>query len=403
MSDYGTGTYGGGVYAALEEPGVPAPEPSPGPPAFLEPALGVEWRFHLVESDTMERLGELHQARGRTLQLVMNRSGAASFTIPLNDELFVDAEAIKHGIIVYRNDLAIWSGMIWTIDESFSADRAGVNCVGWFETLNRRILRQDVSYPRYQTPIVPITGGEMVFANPNGVPTDVDYHPGGFLTIANAQRDTWIVEGASTDTMQRINSYARGQSIGAAITDLSDVEAGYDFMIDPITRVMDIRNWDEYDDLSDTVSFGHNWGPNNLIDSGRQLDASTMVNRMAAMGKFGGGLAEDLDSQAEFQLFEEEASLSEVVNPDVLLAYAGGEVLLRKTPRVMYRLAPFPWVEGRTPEPFIDYQLGDKVEFSAKHLPRISIDKQAVRVFGLSISISEEGNPRIAEIQVTPT
>lgn len=202
--------------------------------------------------------------------------------------------------------------------------------------------------------------------------------------------------------MPRNITYTRGQSIGAAITDLSDTEAGFDFTIDPITRVMNIKNWNEYADKTQTVDFGYSWGPNNMSNFNRQIDASTMCNRMTAYGKYGGGMAEDIPSQQEYQLFEEEAQLSEVVNPNVLLGYAGGEVVIRKEPRQVYSFQPYPWVDGRTPQPFVDYGLGDKVVFSAKEAPRVQISKQAVRVFGINITITDDGNEKLDTLQVMP-
>lgn len=363
--------------------------------------LNAEWRYELVVSETMERIGMITQARGRSVQLVHNRSGGVGFTVPVKDPLFVGVEPIKHGVVVYRNDQPIWSGMIWTMDDAVPG-RLTVSAVGWFEILNHRILYKDVTYPRYVDPPLTITGGGIVFDDPVGDPASDSYYPGGLLTQANTQRDTWISEGTTTDQMQRIIAYARGQSIGEAITSLSDTEAGFDFTIDPLTRVMNIKNWDEYRDLSDSVSFGIEWGPNNLQSLSRQLDASTFVSKMTVMGKFGGGLAEDLEAQAEYQLFEEQPQLSEVVDPNILLGYAGGEIFLRSRPRTIYTLTPFPWVEGRTPQPFVDFGIGDKVEFSAKHGDRVRIDKQGVRVFGMTISITEEGNEKVSALQVTP-
>lgn len=113
-------------------------------------------------------------------------------------------------------------------------------------------------------------------------------------------------------------------------------------------------------------------------------------------------MAEDIPSQNEYQLFEEEVQLSDVVDPNVLLAYAGGEVLIRKTPRILYSPAPFPWIEGRTPQPFVDYGLGDKVIFTAQKANRINVIGQAVRIFGMNVTITEEGNERLDALQIVP-
>lgn len=363
----------------------------------------VDWRFDLVVSETMERLGTIGQSRQRSVTILHNRAGGVSFTVPNEDPLFMEADAIKHGIVAFRNNVPKWSGMIWNINDQLPGNRSAVSAVGWFETLNHRIVRnQDLPYPRYASPPLIVTGGDIVFMDEHGSSGDTDYHPGGLLTIANDQRDTWISEGSNTDQMQRIVSYARGQNIGQAITDLSDTEAGFDFTINPLTRQMDIKNWNEYNDLSGEVAFGYKWGPENMATMNRQRDASTFAPRVTAMGKYGGGLAEDLEAIDEYQLFEEEIQLSDVVDPNVLLGYAGGEVVLRGAgPRTIYTLQPFPWAEGRTPQPFVDYNVGDAVEFSARK-GRVHVDKQKVRVFGVTVSITDEGNEKLGELQLTP-
>jgi hypothetical protein len=362
----------------------------------------VRWRFHLAVSETMERIGPIQSATDRQVQIVQNRGGGASFTVPVTDPLFEGIEPLKHCIIASRNGVVKWSGPIWTMNETLPANRMPVTCVGWFELLNHRVLRRDVSYPRFTSPQIDITGGGIVFDGPFDDPASDTYYPGGLLTIANAQSPTHITAGPNTDTMRRVISYQRGQNIGAAITDLSDVEAGFDFGIDPLTRLMTIKNWDERVDRSDQVVFGYNWGPNNLNGFGRQLDASTLANRVTAMGTYGGGLAEDLDSQTEYGLFEEITSLSNVVDPNVLLGFAGGEVALRSRPRVIYQVQPFPWIKGRIPQPFVDYDVGDLAKFSAHKGKRIRIENQKVRVFGMQVGITNEGNEKIGALQLTP-
>lgn len=365
-------------------------------------ALDVEWKIHLVRSSTMETLGEIRQARDRSFQLAQNKAGGCDFTVPLDYDLFGEVEEIKYGVIAYRNKVPRYSGMIWNLDENTEGNQLKVSSVGWFETLNHRILRLDVGYPPYGAGL--ITGGEIVFANPSGLPSEMNYFPGGLLTIANEQRDTWIAEGASTDQMNRIVSYQRGQSIGQAIMQLSEVEGGFDFRIDPETRIMDISNWDEAKDKTADVFFGFKWGPNNVKQLGRQFDASQMVNRYTAFGKFGGGFAEDVESQEDLQLFEEQTQLSQVVDPNVMLAFAGGEVLLRKQPRVIYSFQPFPFtLDSGVPQPFVDYDLGDLITFTAVSPPRIDIRDQTARIFGINVAVTDEGNEKITALQIAPS
>lgn len=376
-------------------------QPKPTPVKAHRRGLSVAWRLFLVDSTTMELLGEIKQARGRQFQLALNKPGGCNFNVPLNYDLFKDVEEINHGVIAYRNGVPRFSGMIWNIKEQTAGKSIAVQCAGWFETLNHRLLREDIGYPPFSTGS--ITGGQIVFLPAQGTVGNVNYHPGGLLTIANAQRDTWIVEGSNSDVIKRINSYQKGQSIGQALTQLTEVEAGFDFEIDPLTRVMDIHNWNDYSDKTEDVVFGYNWGPSNIEDLGREFDPSVMVNRVTALGKFGGGFAEDIESQEKFQLFEEMPQLNDVVDPNVLLGYAGGEVLLRNHPRVLYSFQPFPYAgSNKVPQPFDDYDIGDKISFTAIEPPRIEIVGQAVRVFGMNIDVTDEGNEKVSALQISP-
>lgn len=362
----------------------------------------VRWRFILVNSSNLEEIGEVKAARNRQVQLALDKPGGVQFEVPLDYGLFKNIEEIKHGIIAYRGKVAKHSGMIWNLDEDIDNNRLSVQSTGWFETLNHRILRENVGYPPFNTGMV--NAGQMVFMAASGSVGTSSYHPGGLLTIANAQQDTWIQEGTNKDKMQRILSYAKGQGIGAAISQLSEIEAGFDFWIDPLTRVMSITGWNEVPDKREQIVFGYNWGPHNIEKLGRQFDPSQMVNRMTTLGKFGGGFAEEKLAQEEFQLFEEMPQLNEVTDPNVLLAYAGGEVLLRARPRQIYSFTPFPYSGSkRVPQPLIDYGIGDKVMFTAIKPPRIAIQGQAVRVYGMTINITDEGNEKVSALQISPS
>jgi hypothetical protein len=167
---------------------------------------------------------------------------------------------------------------------------------------------------------------------------------------------------------------------------------------------MSITGWNEVPDKREQVIFGYNWGNKNIEKLGRQFDPSNMVNRMTALGKFGGGFAQDEEAQNEYQLFEEMPQLNEVTDPNVLLAYAGGEVLLRGRPRQIYSFTPFAYSGSkRVPQPFIDYGIGDKVVFTAVKPPRVDIRGQAVRIYGMTINITDEGNEKISQLQISPS
>ena len=65
-------------------------------------------------------------------------------------------------------------------------------------------------------------------------------------------------------------------------------------------------------------------------------------------------------------------------------------------------MTPFNWFpESSVPEPFVEYDLGDQVRFVAKHAARVNVNQQ-VRIFGISVSIDEEGNEKMGQVQLYP-
>jgi hypothetical protein len=51
------------------------------------------------------------------------------------------------------------------------------------------------------------------------------------------------------------------------------------------------------------------------------------------------------------------------------------------------------------PEPFTDYDIGDIVKFRAVRAPRVNING-SFRIFGLSISVTDDGNENIDSLSV---
>ena len=111
---------------------------------------------------------------------------------------------------------------------------------------------------------------------------------------------------------------------------------------------------------------------------------------------------DDAASQILYGPFEEVYALSDVTSQDILWSYAGAEVLLKKDPRQLHIITPGQWTEDNSvPEPFVDYDIGDQVAFTAKSLPRVSIAQQ-VRIFGISVSVDEEENEKLGQMQLYP-
>ena len=271
------------------------------------------WKFILADATTSPPtlIGELMAAKSRHLTLALDKAGSASFDMTMHHILADQIQPITTCIIAYKYNQPMWSGPVWTIDENITSATMTVSAVGWFELLNHRILHDQKSY-------ISTVGGSIAL---------------DLLNTTNAFAPTRIISDAThvTDTQVRSRDYARWQNIGAAITELSEIENGFDFVIDPITRTMSFYPsptlggpnpptpvWHD----QQSVVFGYGWGPDNVAQFQRQTDSSTLMNTIYVSGKNGTyGPGTDAASIAAYGAFEEQVSLSDVADRNVLTAF----------------------------------------------------------------------------------
>lgn len=391
----------------------PALGPAPPPvPEILGPAdtpRGVLWKWLLADSALLEAgiLGALSGASSRQLTLALNKPGSATWRLSMLDQMAHLIQPITTSLLAYKRDVdnsvwkLVWSGPVWTIQEDLPDAHMSVTATGWLELLNHRLLRGQIIYG----PELSLTGGQIVQ---------------NLLSYTNAIKPTRILPGANTDVIMRSRSYDRWQNIGSAIQELSDVEAGFDYRVNPSTRKLDIYGSVHSDgsanldsplqlDRPDAV-FGYGWGPDNVAQFTRILDSSTLMNRLDVSGKFATFAypePDDVDDTSDtYGLFEEQVALQDVVNDDILQAYAVSEVEFRNQPRVTYQVTPFPANErgGRVPRPCIDYDVGHRVYLRARHGKRVRVGETEpfpVRVFGMTIGIDEEDNEKLGPLTLS--
>ena len=216
---------------------------------------------------------------------------------------------------------------------------------------------------------------------------------------------TPISIGDVTVSQTRDITFAQGTKHGAAIDSLVNMEAGFDWDIDPETREFSVL----YDNVKGTIygkgvdnvatQFSYAWGPKNVASVTVSTDSSNIANRVNVKGTYTTAIAYDSDSIASYGLFEDTLTVSDVVDDEILLAYAGAETAYRLQPFNTYSFQPFPY-DGTEKIPlfFDDYDIGDIVYLTAKY-GALNIERQAVRVFGVSIDIDNEGNEKIGEIK----
>src|SRR4051794_13555370 len=113
------------------------------------------WKFVLVNSNDLSHIGELSQAHGKKLQLVLNKPGSASFTYPMNADYAGSIMPYSTGIKAMRwNRLSslvagysvwdcMWSGYVLPIDETVDQNHMNISCIGWLARLGKRFVRRD--------------------------------------------------------------------------------------------------------------------------------------------------------------------------------------------------------------------------------------------------------------------
>jgi hypothetical protein len=353
--------------------------------------LSTDWPSFFIDEPLL-KVGPLSNIHNRTFQIVANRAGSASFTIRTNSDMaaeilngvdFGDVRGtVRHCLRIRRNKVDLWSGPIWGIQGDLDNGLLNISCVGWLETLQHRILWGVADY----------SGGGFG-TEPNIIAFDLL----GQEALQNLDHPPLVIPGSLAGTLQvRNRFYTRGQNIGQALQELSDIEDGYDYEVDPLTRRMNLIA-PELFEVREDVRLGYNWGPNNLKNVQWQEDASRTCNYMSVQSQGAPVVVYDDTSIAQYDLFEENNTLTSA-NQGILAPYAAAELFIRGRPMVTYSLQPQPF----GPRLFDDFQIRDQIFFDARK-DHVKIRNQGIRVFGATVQIDDNGNEAVSELMTAPS
>lgn len=344
----------------------------------------VEWRFYLADSQTMDRIGDLTRwASGKNLEVSLNRPGSLGFSMHLSGPYVDQIIPIKNCVIAEKNNKVVWSGPIWSRQRDFGTSRMNVNCVGWFQLLHKRFLGEEKTFKN-------TADGQIAFEL-------LDY--ANSQSISGTPYPTVITKGTNTSLVKRDVKYELHQNIGQAIESLIEIENGFDYEIDPVTRKMNIRSWNEFADRTDVI-FGYNWGPRNLQSFSDSAQADDLANQYLVLGKNGIAEAHDDESLPIYGLHQQVIALTDVTDIKLLGAVAQAELAVFSKPTAIVEFTPKRREPNSSTVPsiFENYQIGDKVYVTAK-THGSEVINQAVRIFGASISIDESGNETVNSIK----
>lgn len=342
-----------------------------------------DWQLTLHDSRTMDQIVDIPYAVNRLLKLLWNGAGSVAFDIALEDEVAYLAQIIKTCVKVKRNGASIWSGPIWTRNGSMSSGKMSITCVGWLEAQVKRELIED----------------EMVFT------TDPDWQIARDMTdeINSQDADHPLridFGGHSGSSFQtRTRTYTKGQDLKGVLTELSTTEAGYDIWVDPDTKMYYCTSSADVVDRPNAVF-------TNLADAGFAESAESFTNDLTVAGAPGvtPGHADDPASIAEYGLCNNTISLPDVGDNNILAAKAGEEIIVQMRgpddpvarPPLTYDIKASD--SDTDPVMFDDYEIGDRVYFSAKR-GAFEVDRQAIRPWRTTVDMD---NDKVTELEMNP-
>jgi hypothetical protein len=351
------------------------------------------WRFFLgtsVPSDDIadNRLHELSLARSKQFETNLLGAGSASFTYPLSHSYVQDIREIESCLIITRDVRVVWSGPIMQADEDLANNLIQVTATGWWEELDTRFVEVGQE-------------DDLRFTNTATNSTTIAF---ALLNAANTQRDstntvrpTKITSGKADVSQSRTREYKVGDQISQAIRDLATIENGFDYEINPISRQLDIY-YPRKGTLREDILLGYNWGPKNVSNVRIASDASTVRNRHKASTTYTTAVAEDPESIIQYGMRTELSNIGDTGN-DIAGVYANGEVAFKEQPKTTITVTMRPG--DASPEVFRDFEIGDTLYLTARG-GRSPLDKQPVRIFGVSVSIDDNGIATISNLKTSP-
>jgi hypothetical protein len=395
----------------------------------------VDWRWWLVRTSDLGKIVELSSAHSKNLKIMLNQAGSATFWLHLLDPLTEYVEEHTTSVICYRNTVPIWSGEVINVNEESSAtsDVMNVTVMGWYYLFSKRSLHTGKEFIEEMLPKAIAEGrvtGYTEIGTESATQLTYGEYPRGsgiyqgvpmaviaadLINRANIDVPTYITLGPIPETTNSINlPLQQFQNIGEQITKITNIESGFDWYIDPITRKFNmIRNTVRGNivglgvDRGSGVKFTY---PGNCEKASRSKEGTKTINRVEAIGQnFNVGKSESLSSIIENGLFETDMSLSDVSQESILIAYATVEVATLEKPFTIISfipksVGPEDTVISGVPRPFEDYNLGDIVYCTIERGPKFIVGKpnpQPIRVYGIELEIDDNGREIVKSIQTT--
>lgn len=370
------------------------------------PRQAVEWELELCDWNGTKISHITSLGRNRQLQFRMNRPAMFTFEVPSDDarvsgthtdgKPLLWAEPGWRVIKAYRHEVLEdgsatrvlrFAGYVWNVGDAGEPGSAWTQVTA-FDPLQVLAARHTNEPGTAAVKFTDQIGATIVRQ---------------LVDTTNATRGrTGITTegGVFEQTPTRTVSYDM-KPLSEACFELASSFNGFDMYLEPVDREDGILGrlhcYARLGLTQPDAVFAWGLAPNNCRSIRRLGDGAIVVTHLYGLGANGIHSAA-IDPAPGPLLLEGFENYSEVQNQALLDALIAEELGFRKVPRELVEITP---ASGRAPEPFVHFHLGDLVFVYCG--PRLRGGFQGLmRIYGLTLSISEEGVETVTQIVTGP-
>ena len=323
----------------------------------------------------------------------INKLATVQFQVPLEHTHEDRLSSLTGHIKVYRNKTLQYVGPLISAEEK--ADRNARSLAitsadaGW--VLGKRIVGKSASGDRWTTATARHTIAKTLV---DGANTEAE-------TGINTTNYTWSSGSAI--------SYKAGPygNLLASIQELGNALDGFDWVVRPVENFADgAVSGPKLGSLQIATLIGSNQ-PNAVFEYGhgtrsnvteytKSVTRDGQANMVYHIGDTPGDPKSSINTTSRATWGWMQDVVTEQFSDSTLRqALADEHARVRAYPRVLVRMTPhIESGDGRVPEPFVDYDVGDTIQFRAVHNGLVKFAGQ-LRVYGIRVTMDESGFERV--------